>query len=217
MVDSTSPISTTGTGSTAATKSLTQTYDQFIKLLTAQMKYQNPLDPMKPEQFTQQLVEFASVEQSISTNKNLEKLLAIQTGTQMTMAIGYVGANITTSGDTNYLTSGNATYGYTMPLAAQTATISILNSSGQTVYSTSANTSPGTYAFDWDGKDANGVAQPDGQYKIVVSAKDAEGKAINGITTTFTGTVTGVESKSGVVYLNIGPLTVAIDKVSKVA
>lgn len=202
--------------STQATKSLTQTYDQFLKLLTAQLKYQNPLDPMKPEQFTQQLVEFASVEQSIATNKNIEKLLGVQTGNQMAMAVSYIGLKVAAPGDTNYSAGDGADYTYAMPLAAQTTTIQILNSSGTAVRTTSGQIAAGTHNFAWDGKDDNGAVLPDGEYKIVVTAKDGAGKDIEGITTSIKGFVTGVESDSGTIKLKIGTIGMALDKVTDV-
>lgn len=208
--------SSTATASTTATKSLTQTYDQFMKLLTAQLKYQNPLDPMKPEAFTQQLVEFASVEQSIATNKNIEKLLSVQTGNQMAMAVSYIGLNVTSPGDTNYSAGDGADYSYVMPLAAQSTTIQILNSSGQAVRTTSGQIAVGTHDFTWDGKDDNGAALPEGEYKIVVTAKDGAGKDIEGITTTIKGFVTGVESEAGVIQLKIGTIGMPLDKVTNV-
>ena len=51
---------------------LAEDFDQFLKLLTTQLQYQDPLDPMDSGEFTNQLVSFSQVEQSISTNKNLK-------------------------------------------------------------------------------------------------------------------------------------------------
>ena len=59
-----------------AAASLSENYTMFLTLLTTQLKNQNPLDPMKSETFTQQLVQMSSVEQSIQTNKNLETLIS---------------------------------------------------------------------------------------------------------------------------------------------
>jgi flagellar basal-body rod modification protein FlgD len=209
-------LGSTPTASTNATKSLTQTYDQFIKLLTAQLKHQNPLDPMKPEAFTSQLVEFASVEQSIATNKNIEKLLSVQTSNQMAMAVSYIGLSVTSPGDTNYSAGDGADYSYVMPLAAQSTTIQILNSSGQAVRTLSGEIATGAHNFAWDGKGDAGTALPEGQYKMVVTAKDGAGKDIDGITTTIKGFVTGVESSGGVIQLKIGTISMPLDKVTNV-
>src|SRR5438477_10651774 len=110
-VGSTTANSTTqnATGKTATDKSmLASNFDQFLTLLTTQLKDQNPLDPLDTNQFTQQLVQFASVEQQLQTNDSLTALLkATQTSTA-TAALGFVGAQITADGATAHLAGGQA-------------------------------------------------------------------------------------------------------------
>ncbi len=66
----TTPTGTTGTSSSdSAATSLSSNFDTFLKLLTTQMQNQDPLNPMDSAQFTQQLVQFSGVEQSIKTNQ----------------------------------------------------------------------------------------------------------------------------------------------------
>jgi flagellar basal-body rod modification protein FlgD len=82
-------------GSTnAASSTLAGTFDTFLALLTTQLQNQDPLDPMKSEQFTQQLVQFAGVEQSINTNKKLEQLIELQTAGQLNSAVSYMGKTV---------------------------------------------------------------------------------------------------------------------------
>jgi len=71
----------TQAASSSAFSSLTTNFDTFLTLLTTQLRNQDPLDPLDTEQFTQQLVQFAGVEQSIQTNSNLETLIALQSST----------------------------------------------------------------------------------------------------------------------------------------
>ncbi|MBM3599005.1 MAG: flagellar hook assembly protein FlgD [Alphaproteobacteria bacterium] len=216
-VDALGSSTSTGTSQSAmATASISQTYDQFIKLLTAQLKFQNPLDPMKPEDFTRQLVEFASVEQSIATNKNIEKLLAQQASTQMSMAVSYIGLVVTSTGNSLPVQNGSGSFNYTLPLAAASSQIQIMDSSGNVVFSTAGQISKGNHAYTWDGKDSQGNQLPDGSYTISVTALDPTAKPIDGITTTTDGIVTGVESANGVIQLKIGDTTVPLDKVTTV-
>ena len=58
--------------------SLAETFDTLLTLLTTQLQYQDPLDPMDTNEFTSQLVEFTGVEQAISTNKKLDQLISLQ-------------------------------------------------------------------------------------------------------------------------------------------
>src|SRR3989454_7028622 len=79
-------------------------FQDFLQLLTTQLKNQNPLDPLDTNQFTQQLVQFAQVEQQINMNTSLTQLIALQQTAQMTQAIGLVGATVTVDGASAKLT-----------------------------------------------------------------------------------------------------------------
>jgi flagellar basal-body rod modification protein FlgD len=65
----------TGAESNKDTKDATLNYESFLKLLVAQMKNQDPTEPMDASQQMAQLATFSQVEQTIKTNKNLESLL----------------------------------------------------------------------------------------------------------------------------------------------
>ena len=66
-----------GSQSSQAKSKLDDDLNQFLNLLVAQLQNQDPLDPMDANEFTSQLVQFASVEQQIFQNSNLEKLLKL--------------------------------------------------------------------------------------------------------------------------------------------
>ena len=69
-----------------ATQQLAGNFDTFLQLLTTQLQNQNPLDPLDTNQFTQQLVEFASVEQQVNMNTNLQTLISMQQTSEATSA-----------------------------------------------------------------------------------------------------------------------------------
>src|SRR6476620_1354947 len=92
------------TGKTATDKSmLASNIAQFITLRTTQLKNQNPLDPLDTNQFTQQLVQFASVEQQIKQNTTLTALLTASKATTNTNALGFVGMEVTADGASTQL------------------------------------------------------------------------------------------------------------------
>ena len=70
----------------------------FLTLLTTQLKNQNPLDPLDTNQFTQQLVQFAQVEQQMKPNDQLATLVALQQTAQSTAALGFVGTTVAVDG-----------------------------------------------------------------------------------------------------------------------
>ena len=156
-----------------ANQQIANNFQQFLQLLTTQLQNQNPLDPLDTNQFTQQLVQFAQVEQQINMNTSLTQLIALQQTAQMTQAIGLLGSTVTVDGSTAKLNGGSASWTFT-PDKTGTATINIKDSSGQTVYSTSQTVSPGEQTFTWDGKNNSGAMQPDGKYTISVSLRGYE-------------------------------------------
>src|SRR5438445_11524672 len=94
-----SSVSST-TGSTLAGN-----FNTFLQLLTTQLQNQNPLDPLDTNQFTQQLVEFASVEQQINMNTNLQSLITMQQTSQATSALELVGSTVTVGGNSATLSN----------------------------------------------------------------------------------------------------------------
>src|SRR3954462_10677551 len=92
-------------GSSTGTKSpgIADNFQTFLTILTTQLQNQNPLDPLDTNQFTQQLVQFAGVEQQLKTNDQLTKLIAAQQSTQSTQALQFVGKTAVVDGDTTNL------------------------------------------------------------------------------------------------------------------
>src|SRR5712672_1963913 len=83
-------------------------FNSFLQLLTTQLKNQNPLDPLDTNQFTQQLVQFAGVEQQMNMNTQLQTLVSLQQTAQNSQALGFVGKTVMVSGATAPLTNGQA-------------------------------------------------------------------------------------------------------------
>ena len=81
----------------AASSAASLNYDSFLKLLIAQMKNQDPTDPMDATEQVSQLATFSQVEQSIQSNKNLESLIQSQS---LGLASDYIGKTITSADDT---------------------------------------------------------------------------------------------------------------------
>jgi flagellar basal-body rod modification protein FlgD len=179
-------------------------FDQFLQLLTTQLKNQNPLDPLDTNQFTQQLVQFAGVEQQIKTNDNLSALLIANKTQTMTNALGFVGSNVTFRGPGNVLQDGKAAWKMAVPRAGN-ATIVIKDANGAEVYKETVTLTGGEQAFNWDGRKTAGGKAPDGVYTAVISAKDSAGQVMT-INTTGTGKVDSVDVSGDNPLLRIGVL-----------
>ncbi len=145
-----SSSSATKTTSNSAAR-IADNFDQFLQLLTTQLKNQSPLDPLDTNQFTQQLVQFASVEQQIKTNDNLNSLLTANKTANLTNALGFVGAKVTADGTTTALQNGSAAWQINAPKTGS-ATITIKDKSGNEVYSANKVLTAGDQTFTWDGR-----------------------------------------------------------------
>jgi len=181
-----------GSSADKAAGALSGNYEMFLTLLTTQLKNQDPTNPMKSAEFTQQLVQYSSVEQQIKTNKNLENLLVTTSAAAMNSAVTLLGKQVEAMGAGSALQDGEATWSYTLSSDAPTTSIQIFDSKGAAVYQQTIDGKAGTHAFNWDGKDAQGNAQPDGTYYIVVAAQDASGMPVSSITS-IKGAVTAVD------------------------
>lgn len=165
--------------------SLAENFDTFLTLLTAQLQNQDPLAPMDSNQFTQQLVQFSQVEQQIKTNEQLETMMEQSRAASAGTALSYLGRTAILDSKVTALREGSAVWSYGLPDGAASLTIEVRNAQGVTVYSTTnADRSQGSHLFEWDGKNNQGVAQPDGAYQIVVTARDNDDAAIMPVITT---------------------------------
>jgi flagellar basal-body rod modification protein FlgD len=204
IFDTQSATAASGTGQAAADKrKLDADLNQFLTLLVSQLQNQDPLEPLDANQFTSQLVQFASVEQQIYQNANLEKLLSAQQNAQLASTVGYLGKQVEASGDALQLQGGEAFASYTLPQTASRATIMIMDATGKTVAALPANTAAGRHELHWDGRATDGTQLPDGAYSFKLDAKDRSGDAI-AATLTYSGRVTALTSDQTGTQLSLG-------------
>ena len=206
------------TGSSATgidTNTIAGNFQTFLTLLTTQLQNQNPLDPLDTNQFTQQLVEFAGVEQQLKTNDSLSTLVSLQQTAQATQALQFVGKNAVVSGNTAALTNSQATWEVNVPTAS-TVNVTITNSAGQTVYSNSFAANAGNnQPFNWNGQGNDGTQWPDGLYTMTATAKDSSGNSV-GITTQVGGTVSSVDLTQSPPLLTINGQTYTVSQVKAI-
>lgn len=209
----TSAITGNGT-STTNSPTLADNFQSFLQLLTTQLQNQNPLDPLDTNQFTQQLVQFAQVEQQLKSNDQLAALLSVQQSMQTTQALGYVGHIVAIEGKTTTLANGSAGWSFNATKPS-TATINIQNAVGSTVYTGTFSLQAGTQNFLWDGKDNNGNTMPDGEYTMSITAQDASGQTV-AVSTEIQGVVDSVDVSKSPPVLNVGGKDYTIDKIKRV-
>ncbi|MDP4002076.1 flagellar hook assembly protein FlgD [Methylobacterium sp. NEAU K] len=211
---STSSTASSGSASGNATE-IASNFTQFLTLLTTQLKNQNPLDPMDTNQFTQQLVQFAGVEQQLKTNDRLDSILSASQSASSASATSYIGKTITADGSSSQLSKGSAAWTLEPARAASKAVITILDSKNNVVATQSTSLSAGSQTYTWNGKTSAGLTSPDGTYSIKVSAYDATGASV-AVDTSLSGTVDEVDLSGTTPILMIGSQKVPLGSVQSI-
>ena len=214
MISTTSSATATDTASSQATVQINQTFDDFLQLLVTQLKNQDPVSPMDPTEFTNQLVSFSQVEQQIHTNQNLEELIALQSDTWLGQPLDYLGQSVEVVGGTFTYDDEPVEMSYGVSSGAAGVVVQIVNSAGTTVYQEAGSTTAGRHTLTWDGTTSDGDYAPPGLYRVVASAVTSDGEMAE-LATATQGVVTGVESLDGETRLLIGG--VAIDPADIIA
>jgi flagellar basal-body rod modification protein FlgD len=205
------PTTTSSNASTAqaagaiGSQQLAGNFNTFLTLLTTQLQNQDPLSPLDTNQFTQQLVEFASVEQQVNMNSNLQTLISMQQTSASLQALQLVGANVTINSNTASLskaTGSPATWGFSSPAPA-TGAVTITSSTGQVAFTGTMPLSAGSQTYTWNGQGNNGVTWPDGNYTLSINAVGANGQPVT-VTTQVQGTISSVNVSQNPLQVTVG-------------
>lgn len=213
------PTSTSSSASSSSTstnplQSLSGNFSDFLQLLMTQLQNQDPTSPLDTNQFTSQLVQFASVEQQINTNTSLTQLIQLTQSDGLLQGSSIVGKQVTVSSDHVPLQNSTAKINFTDPVAGA-ASIAIYNSSGTKIRDASLPATQGANSWTWDGLDNSGNQVSDGSYSFAVTAADANGKASN-LSATVTGTATGVQQQNNSLDLQMGAQTMGFSSVQSI-
>jgi flagellar basal-body rod modification protein FlgD len=189
-------------------------FTTFLQLLTTQLKNQNPLDPLDTNQFTQQLVQFAQVEQQMKSNDQLASLVSLEKSAQASTALAYVGSTVVVDGATSPLADGSATWSLNVTKPS-TATVIIKDPTGQTVYSGTYAVNPGNQQFTWNGRGNDGKLWPDGNYTLSATALDANQQSV-AISTEVQAKVDSVDLTQDPPLLSINGQNYSLDKIKRI-
>jgi flagellar basal-body rod modification protein FlgD len=207
-----SPSSLNGT----AGATLAGNFQTFLTLLTTQLQNQDPLTPLDTNQFTQQLVQFASVEQQLKTNDQLTTLVSLQQTAQSTQALTFVGKTAAVDGSTAALTNSSATWKLSVPTNSNVS-ISIANSTGQTVFTGTVPVNAGdNQPFTWNGKGSDGTQLQDGQYKLTAVGNDSAGNPV-AVSTQIEGVVNSVDLTKSPPLLSIDGQTFTVNQIKSIS
>jgi flagellar basal-body rod modification protein FlgD len=205
---------TTAAGSSAL-GSLSSNFQTFLTLLMTQLKNQDPTSPLDTNQFTSQLVQFASVEQQINTNRSLGQLINLTQSGQVIQSSSMVGRRVEVESDQLSLQNGGATVKFTSPTDGPVA-VAVFAPNGTKVAEGLVQARTGSNEWSWNGRNGNGTLLRDGAYRVAVTGNNADGST-RALPFTVLGTATGVAQQDNAVKLQLGGVTVDFAKVKSVA
>jgi flagellar basal-body rod modification protein FlgD len=152
-------------------------FNTFLKLLVAQRKNQDPLNPLEGTEFTSQLAQFSGLEQQINTNTYLKELVAERDYGEQNLATSYLGKDVLGPGNLFSKTGTATTLGYEVGAGASRVTIDVINNStGATVRTFNGDPTEGIKTLTWDGKNDDGQLVADGDFTLRVRAADVDSK-----------------------------------------
>jgi flagellar basal-body rod modification protein FlgD len=193
----------------AASSKLSADYDMFLKLLTAQMQNQDPLDPMDTAQYTQQLVQYSQVEQSIEQTSTLKTMLATMGTQNLTQASSLIGRAVETDSATAGLVAGSpAQWVWDAPRNVTSMTATIRDDRGNVVDTREVKAGAASGTFEWDGKTKAGKELAGGNYTVSLEGLDAGGNKL-AVTPHAVGKVSDVQLQNGNVLVTINGMQVS--------
>jgi flagellar basal-body rod modification protein FlgD len=226
VVSGTTPIPTSSSsGSSGSTLSSTTdatlagNFQTFLTLLTTQLQNQNPLDPLDTNQFTQQLVQFASVEQQLKTNDQLTTLVSLQQTAQSTQALTFVGKTAVVDGSTAVLTNGSAAWELNPNTVARLLILDRQQHRPDLTGSYAVNAGD-NQPFTWNGRGNDGTQWPDGKYKLTATATaTATDTAANSVavSTQIQGVVDSVDLTQSPPLLSINGQNYTVNQIKSIA
>lgn len=192
--------------------------DAFFKLMLAQMKAQDPTNPMQSHEMAAQLAQFTSLEQLNNINATLESMKGAQTPSTNFQALAFIGKMV--SGDSSKVNraKGDTEHLLSFQLLGDAANVKVTvkDAAGNVVRKLDfASLKKGDNTVKWNGMTDDGLPARTGEYKIAIEAQSANGQKVYA-KTEFGGRITGLNYTSEGPVLMVGSQTIKMSDVKKI-
>lgn len=194
---------------------LSKHVDNFLKLLMANLKHQDPMNPMEATDFTSHLVQFTGVEQQIVMNKKLESIFQLQKHGQDLGASYLLDRTVQVPGDTMPFDGGRLEMAFDVPAHLQQGYLVIKDTTGHIVHIKDVTSTGGRQKYIWNGQRDDGAQAEQGYYTAQVIAANASGEAET-VAVSMLGKVTGVYFENGEAQLVVAGQTINADRVQAI-
>ncbi|MBF0177435.1 MAG: flagellar hook assembly protein FlgD [Magnetococcales bacterium] len=184
----------------------------FLKMLSAQLEYQDPMEPMQNTEFTAQMAQFTALGEQKKSNTLLQQLIDSKSPDQISQAVAYIGKQVAVSGNGVDVSGGAGSVQFQMPSSAS-AHLRVFDESGKLVKEIPSKTySSGDNKVDINDAKFGGKL-PDGHYTYAVQMDDNQSIQA---TTLQTGVVTGVSRQSGDIVLDLNGRVFPLNSVLRI-
>ena len=195
--------------------SVSETESRFYKLLTAQLKNQDPLNPVDNAQMTSQTAQISTVSGIEKLNQTLQSLITDSANSQALQSAALIGKGVLVPGDSIGLQNGSAFGGIDLPSDADTLAVDIIDSNGLLIRTLNLGSAKaGSHTFTWDGKSNQGVDAAPGNYSFAVTATQGSTKV--DATPLALGLVSSITRANGGLSLNVGQQTFTMADVRQI-
>lgn len=214
IISQTQGISTAGR---ATDKSYGASKDQFLKLLMAQLKNQDPLSAPDADKMAEQITQFGQLEQLINLNTSMTGLASTQAVNSKGQAVGMIGKTVEVQGnglEVSAASKGNV--GFYLPQPCETVEVQVLDTLGRVVRTIDySEQKAGSSFYAFDGKADDGSMLSNGVYKLKVSGKSVNGLPVQA-SPIIRGQVSGVEFSGNNPIVRVGGQSFTMDEVISV-
>lgn len=153
--------------SPSPTSALTSDFETFLRMLTAQARHQDPLEPLDSSEYAAQLAQFSMVEQQVQTNDLITRLTSVLGGNDLGQLAGWVGMDVRTTAAFRFDQSPVTLFAQAEPAA--TDAVLVIRGADGTVLDRQ-NVPVSQTEFQWAGVDENGNPMPSGLYSATLES-----------------------------------------------
>lgn len=190
--------------------------EEFLRLFLTQLQAQDPMDPMKSEDFTAQLAQFSTLEQMFNSNGHLEELIGLQTSSMSLSAASLLGETVFAEGNSVQAGAvGPVDLMYRLEDEAVSTIVTVFNGAGEPVAVLSGAGGAGDQRLRWDGLDTEGNRVPAGNYRFNVRAMNGAGQDVV-VSTRMAGTVERVSFEGGQPYVTVNGRQLPVEAILEI-
>ena len=190
--------------------------EDFLKLLVAQLKNQDPMNPSDPTEFTAQLAQFSQLEQLTNINEGLKGMTTMSGAMQQMSALSLMGHEVVAQTEQFHYNGEPLQLGYRLNEPADEVKMYVLSPTGATLTTISPQeTDPGQHFINWNGYSDAGMPLVAGNYSLVIRAVDQDENLVSAASL-VKGQVSGVDMSGSDSRLETSAGSFPMSKVERV-